>query len=72
MTWCPIHGFWNVEEWLEWPRNKTTLIENSMANWKTALTSNQEILGTVDIKRGIFQGYFTADIDVPFRGNLIS
>ena len=27
-----------------------------MANWKTVLTSNQEVLGTVDIKRGIFQG----------------
>ena len=27
-----------------------------MGNWKTVLTSNQEVLGTVDIKRGIFQG----------------
>ena len=27
-----------------------------MANWKTVLTSNQEVLGTVDIKRGIFKG----------------
>ena len=27
-----------------------------MANWKTVLISNQEVLGTVDIKRGIFQG----------------
>ena len=31
-------------------------MENSVANWKTVLTSNQETLGTVDIKRGIFQG----------------
>ena len=37
-------------------KNIVTLIENSMANWKTVLTSNQEILGTVDINRGIFQG----------------
>ena len=27
-----------------------------MANWKTVLTSNQEVLGIVDIKRGIIQG----------------
>ena len=27
-----------------------------MANFKTVLISNQEVLGTVDIKRGIFQG----------------
>ena len=37
-------------------QNIITLIENSMTNWKTVLTSNQEVLGTVDIKRGIFQG----------------
>ena len=37
-------------------KNIVTLIENSMANWKTVLTSNQEVLGTVDINRGIFQG----------------
>ena len=37
-------------------QNKTTLIANSMAFWKTVLTSNQEVLGTVDIKRGMFQG----------------
>ena len=36
--------------------NIVTLIGNSMENWKTVLTSNQEVLGTVDIKRGIFQG----------------
>ena len=37
------------------PQNIVTLIENSMESWKTVLTSNQEILGTVDIERGIFQ-----------------
>ena len=37
-------------------QNTITLIENSMANWKTVLTSNQKVLETVDIKRGIFQG----------------
>ena len=26
-----------------------------MENWKTVLTSNQEVLGTVDVKRGIFK-----------------
>ena len=52
--WCRIHGFWNVKEWLEWPSNH--LDENSMANWKTVLPSNQEILERVNIKRGIFQG----------------
>ena len=20
MTWCPIRGFWNMQEWFEWPR----------------------------------------------------
>ena len=37
-------------------QNIINLIVNSMANWKIALTSHQEVLGTVDIKRGIFQG----------------
>ena len=37
-------------------QNIITLIEDRMANWKTVLTSNQEVLATVDIKRGIFQG----------------
>ena len=37
-------------------QNTITLIKNSMENWKTVLTSNQEVLGTVDNKRGIFQG----------------
>ena len=38
-------------------QNIITLIENSIANWKTVLTSNQKVLGTVDIKKGIFQGH---------------
>ena len=37
-------------------KNIITLIENSMANWKTVLVSNQEVVQTVDIKRGTFQG----------------
>ena len=37
-------------------QNIFTLIGNSMANWETVLTSNQELLGTLDIKRGIFKG----------------
>ena len=37
-------------------QNIITLIENSMANWKTVLTSNQKVLEIVEIKRGIFQG----------------
>ena len=36
--------------------NIVTMIENSMENWKTVFTSNQEVLGTVDIIRGVFQG----------------
>ena len=36
--------------------NIITLLENSMENWKTVFTSNQEVLGTVDFKRGIFKG----------------
>ena len=37
-------------------QNIITLIQNSMATGKTLLTSNQEALGTVDIKIRIFQG----------------
>ena len=32
------------------------LLRNSMANWKTQLMCEGDVLGTVDIKRGIFQG----------------
>ena len=41
---------------VEVAQNIITLIENTMANCKTALISNHEVIGTVDIKRGIFQG----------------
>ena len=32
------------------------LLRSSMANWKTELMGGGDVLGTVDIKRGIFQG----------------
>ena len=38
------------------PQNVTSFLERSMRNWKTELTSCGVSLGTVDIKRGIFQG----------------
>ena len=37
-------------------KNIITIISNTMANWKTVLTSGGTDLGQVDIKRGIFQG----------------
>ena len=36
--------------------NVRELMENSMKKWKTDLSASGEQLGTVDIKRGIFQG----------------
>ena len=36
--------------------NITTLIRNSMKNWRVELTSMGEKLGEVNIRRGIFQG----------------
>jgi hypothetical protein len=36
--------------------NVRGLLERSMGSWKTELTAGGESLGTVDIKRGIFQG----------------
>ena len=36
--------------------NMVRLLENSTKNWKTQLTANGADLGTVQIKRGIFQG----------------
>ena len=36
--------------------NVKGLLCGSMASWKTLLTSNGEVLGEVDIRRGIFQG----------------
>ena len=37
-------------------KNMISVISNSMANWKTVLTSGGMALGQVDIRRGIFQG----------------
>ena len=37
--------------------NIITFLQNSMVNWKTELTSYGELIGLVDIRRGIFQGY---------------
>ena len=36
--------------------NVRGLLTRSMTNWKTELRANDEVLGEVDIKRGIFQG----------------
>ena len=38
------------------PQNVTTFLQRSMRNWKTELTSYGASLGTVNIRRGIFQG----------------
>ena len=38
------------------PQNVTSFLQRSMRNWKTELTSYGASLGTVSIKRGIFQG----------------
>ena len=37
-------------------KNIKELLEQSMGNWKTDLTANGEVLGEVEIRRGIFQG----------------
>ncbi|PFX14113.1 Retrovirus-related Pol polyprotein from type-1 retrotransposable element R2, partial [Stylophora pistillata] len=37
-------------------KNMISVISNSIANWKTVLTSGGTALGQVDIRRGIFQG----------------
>ena len=37
-------------------QNIKNLLANSMNGWKTKLISNGQSLGSVDIKRGIFQG----------------
>jgi hypothetical protein len=37
-------------------KNVRGVLESSMAQWRTELTANGESLGTVNIKRGIFQG----------------
>ena len=36
--------------------NVKAFLTGSMSNWKTKLTSSGEYLGTVNVKRGIFQG----------------
>ena len=36
--------------------NMCNLLSQSMNHWKTVLTAGDQTLGTVDIKRGIFQG----------------
>ena len=36
--------------------NVKEFLTGSMSNWKTKLTSSGEYLGTVNVKRGIFQG----------------
>lgn len=36
--------------------NVVAIIGNSMANWKTILTTGGNVLGEVNMKRGIFQG----------------
>ena len=36
--------------------NVVSLLDQSMKTWKTELTSGNEVLGEVEIKRGIFQG----------------
>ena len=36
--------------------NVRNLLERSMKRWKTVLTADEKVLGTVKIKRGIFQG----------------
>ena len=47
---------WECARMVGVAQNRVTLSENSMKNLKTVLTSNQEVLWTVDIKRGIFLG----------------
>ena len=36
--------------------NSINLLKNSMKNWRVNLKCGEELLGNVDIKRGIFQG----------------
>ena len=45
-----------VVEMLGVAGNIGVLLRNSMANWKSELMGGGDVLGTVDIKRGIFQG----------------
>ena len=36
--------------------NLMALLEQSMSSWRTELTTGEQVLDEVDIKRGIFQG----------------
>jgi hypothetical protein len=45
-----------VTELMGVAKNVRGLLESSMDHWRTELTANGEKLGTVNIKRGIFQG----------------
>ena len=45
-----------VTEMLGVAGNVRGLLEGSMGKWRTELTAGGEVLGTVYIKRGIFQG----------------
>ena len=45
-----------VVEFLGVARKLKGLLKSSMEHWKTQLVGDMEVLGTVDIKRGIFQG----------------
>ena len=49
---------WILEmlEMVKVARNVSTLIRNSMGDWRTVLTSDGKELGEVSIERGIFQG----------------
>ena len=55
MTWYPS---W-ISECLEMfgiANNVQDFLNNSMKSWKLELNASGEILGEVDIRRGIFQG----------------
>ena len=47
----PHSWIWECARMVGVVQNITTFIDNSMANWKTVLTSNQEVLWTVENKR---------------------
>ena len=38
------------------PNNLIGMLKSSMEKWKTVLTAANEVLGEIDVKRGIFQG----------------
>ena len=55
---------WNLEclKFFGAAENIRRLLENSMKSWRTELTSNGQSLGTVSIKRSIFQGDFLSPL----------